>query len=181
LNKSFFPALNLEHKNAKDMDIIQSTYHKEERLAHRSVSSGLAWRTGLFTSALFIAYFFLMLFLGLHKHLLLRALNIVFLVGAIVYALKRYSVLRGNKEGKIEYFRGLRLGMMVTAIATIPFAIFIGIYLSIDIGFLVYLQEQHAEIGKYLYPTSAAMAVAMEGLSSGFLVTFIAMPYFKKQ
>ena len=160
------------------MDIIQ-TYHKE---THGSISSPesmrLAWRTGLGIFGVFISYFFVMQVMGLQKHLLLRSVNFVFLMAGIVYSLKRYSRMRG---GKIEYFKGLKLGMLVTAIATVPFAVFVGIWLSLDTSLMNYLQQHYIEMGKYLYPTSAAIAVAMEGLSSGFIVTFVAMPYFKKQ
>jgi hypothetical protein len=158
------------------MDIIQ-TYQKEKTELRTSRSTALSLVTGLTISAILIAYFFAMGALGLHKHMTLRAFNLIPLIGGIIYALNRYSKMSG---GKIEYFKGIRLGMQVTAIATLPFAVFLLIYLNIDTDFMNYL-IQHMEMGKYLSPPAAAIAVFIEGLSTGFIATFVAMPYFKKQ
>ncbi|HEV7229911.1 MAG TPA: DUF4199 domain-containing protein [Bacteroidia bacterium] len=158
------------------MDTIQ-TYQKEKTDLRTSASTRLSLGTGLTISAILIAYFFVMASLGLHKHLTLRAFNLVPLIAGIIFALNRYSKMRG---GKIEYFKGIRLGMMVTAIATLPFAVFLLIYLNIDTDFMNYL-IQHMEMGKYLSPPAAAIAAFIEGLSTGFIATFVAMPYYKKQ
>ncbi len=156
------------------MDIINSV---ERGRKHMSLLSVLSLRAGLVVFASLVGYFFIMKALGLYHVLILRAFNSVFLGVGIWIALSRY---RKMLHKKLEYFMGIRIGVLVTLIAGIPFAIFMGVYLALDTDFMNYISQNH-EFVTDLSPVAAAIAVAMEGLSSGFMLTFVFMPFFKKQ
>jgi hypothetical protein len=159
------------------MDIIRS-YKKEDPALHKTSVSAYCIKTGLTVCVSLLAYFFLMKSLGLHKHLVLRALNIVFLAGGLLIALNHF---RNKKVShKLEYFHGLRIGMQTTLWAVIPFAIFVGLYLGLDADFMAYLQDS-INVGPNISPVGAAVGVAVEGISSGFLITYMAMAYYKRQ
>jgi hypothetical protein len=156
------------------MDIIK-TVERERR--HMSLLSVISIRTGLVVLASLIGYFFIMKMLGLYQNMMLRAFNVVFLASGIWIALNRYRKMIGRK---IDYFMGMRIGVLITLIATIPFAVFVGIYLALDTSFMTYIILNH-EFGPYLSPLVSAIGVAAEGLSSGFILTYVIMPHFKKQ
>ncbi len=158
------------------MDIISST--ESSKIRGTSALTLQSIRTGLWVCMSLIIYFLIMESLGFLEHLILRAFNLVLLVTGIYWALYRYSRSRG---GKIDYFDGIRLGIQTTLIATAPFAVFIGIFLGMDAPLMNYI-IQTVDIGNYVFsPLTASAAVAAEGISSGFIVTFILMPWFKKQ
>jgi hypothetical protein len=157
------------------MDIISSTGKKELRVV--SALNQLCIRTGLTVCLFLIIYFFLMQVIGFQRVLILRGLNILFLGSGIVFALNRYSKIIRRK---LDYFTGIRIGALVSLIASLPFALFIGIYLNLDTSFMNYLIE-NMPLGEYLNVPAAAVSVAAEGITSGFIITFIVMPYFKRQ
>jgi len=156
------------------MDIIEAVERKRK---HMSVLSLLSIRAGLVVSASLVAYFFIMKAAGLYHYMILRAFNSVFLGGGILIALGRYSKMLNRK---LDYFIGMRIGVLITLIAVIPFSIFCGIYLALDTDFMNYIILNH-EFGSYLSPIAAAIGVGAEGLASGFIITYIAMPFFKRQ
>jgi hypothetical protein len=157
------------------MDIIRSTAKKELKVV--TALNQLCLKTGLLVCLSMILYFFMMKALGLQHILILRALNMVFLGTGIIWALNRYSKLIRRK---LEYFTGIRIGALISLVASVPFALFIGIYLRADVDFMNFLTE-HMSLGEYLTPPAAAVAVLAEGIASGFLITFVVMPYFKRQ
>jgi fumarate reductase subunit D len=142
----------------------------------RSYSSGLANITGILVSGALIAYFLIMRAFNLHEVLGLRYLNFVILLTGILIAFTTYK--KKNKAEGIDYLTGLKMGFQITSVAIIPFAIFIGIYLSIDHHFMEYLKV-HAFYGGFLTPGLSAIGILMEGHASGAIMTFMAMQYFK--
>ena len=71
------------------------------------------------------------------------------------------------------------MGLRISLIAVLPFAIFMAVYLKIDEGFMNYVKE-YAEFGRYLSPGMVSGVIAIEGITSGAITTFIAMQYFKR-
>jgi hypothetical protein len=134
-------------------------------------------QTGLAIFVTLVAFFFVMQALDLSKHLALRAFNLAFLAGGILIALNRFANKLG---GKMVYFSGMRIGLLVSAAVAVLFGAFIGLYLGMNPAFMAYL-VQHLEIGPYLTPPSAAVAVGIEAFSTGVIFTFVVMPYFKRQ
>ena len=133
---------------------------------------------GLLTAGGLIGYFLIMKVLNLVEILELRFLNILILFAGIILTL---NYLRLKTKGQLGYLEGLAVGFFTTLIAVSGFGIFLFIYLSyIDIEFLRYIQT-HGWFGDYLTPVTATIAVLLEGISSGAIITFITMQYFKRE
>ncbi len=167
------------------ISITNSIIMKTEKIIHRGLNEkittyehSLCNRTGILISLGLIGFFVAMIIVGLSEVLWLRYLNFAILLVGIIAAFKIFSKKLGN--GGIHYFDGLRMGARITLTAMIPFALFIGIYLKIDTGFMNYV-KQSAEFGDYLTPASAAAGVAFEGIVSGFLTSYCLMQYFKSR
>jgi len=121
-----------------------------------------------------IAFFLVMKFTGLLQHVELRALNLVILVAGVFFALKKF---KNTHEDHLNYFRGLVTGVATAAVGAIGFTIFLFIYLSfLDTGMMQYLIDNEP-MGRFLNPYMASFIVALEGVFSGLLVTFILINY----
>jgi hypothetical protein len=96
------------------------------------------------------------------------------IISAFSYYKNKYS------PGGLDYLFGLRLGLRITLTAIVPFSIFMGLYLKMDPGFMEFIIN-NAAFGEYLTPLSSAAAIGFEGFVAGALVSYITMPYFKKE
>ncbi|HWY38444.1 MAG TPA: hypothetical protein VNY73_07780 [Bacteroidia bacterium] len=154
---------------------------KEVQYGHKKTDefrlSALCNKVGLSVSFLLFSYFILMRALGLHEVLALRTLNVFFLLGGIVYALRTFS--KATSAEHIDYFTGIKIGAHVTFVAVIPFTLFICLYLGNDAAFMQ-LVKSKIGMGEFLSPIIVSGALFIEGISSGLIMTFIAMQYFKK-
>ena len=128
---------------------------------------------GLKTALGMIAYFVFMQFIGLSHHVELRMLNLLILVAGIYYALKKF---KNTHEDHMNYFRGLVIGVATGAIASVVFAMFLFIYMKVDSSLLASIQENEP-MGHYLNEYMSAFIVALEGVFSGLLVTFVLINY----
>lgn len=122
-----------------------------------------------------MAYFVIMVIVGLAHHVELRLLNLGILVIGVYYALRRY---RETREDKLNYFRALITGVATAAIGSVVFAAFLFIYMNVDDSLMQSLIENEP-MGRYLNPYIASFIVALEGLFSGLLVTFVLINYIK--
>lgn len=129
---------------------------------------------GLIVCAFLILYFFVMKYFGLYEKTFLRGFNFIFLASGILYALWL------QKNSKIDYLKGLKIGAVVSLWAAIPFTIFVYIYLKSDIDFMTHLSKTQM-IGEYLNSGTASGAIFFEGMVSGLIFTYIIMPYFKEE
>ncbi|GIV37252.1 MAG: hypothetical protein KatS3mg032_1631 [Cyclobacteriaceae bacterium] len=117
-----------------------------------------------------ILYFLVMKFAGLLHVVELRLLNLFILIGGIYYALKKFQQTHG---AHIHYFRALITGFATGAVGSLVFAAFLFVYVSLlDRDFMQYLIENEP-MGRFLNPYIASFIVALEGVFSGLLVTFI--------
>jgi Protein of unknown function (DUF4199) len=128
---------------------------------------------GLKTAVGLMLYFLLMQLIGLSHHVELRLLNLLVLVGGIYFALKKF---KNTHEDHMNYFRGLVTGVATGAIASVVFAIFLFIYMKVDPSLLKSVQENEP-MGHYLNEYMSAFIVALEGVFSGLLVTFVLINY----
>lgn len=129
---------------------------------------GLRIATGL------IVYFFVMRLAGLLQVVELRLLNLVILVAGVYFALKKF---KQTHEDHLNYFRALVTGVATAAIGSFGFAAFLFLYVSlIDTGFMDFLIANEP-MGRFLNPYIASFIVALEGVFSGLLVTFILINY----
>jgi len=124
---------------------------------------------GLGTAAALIVYFLLMRVIGLAHHVELRLLNLVILGAGIYFALRKF---KETHEGQLNYFRGLITGVTTAAIGSMAFALFLFIYMKID-GSMMEAVIKEDRMGRYLNAYIAAFVVALEGVFSGLLMTFV--------
>lgn len=120
-----------------------------------------------------VAFFLVMKLLGLAHHYELRFLNVFIQVGGIFFALKKF---KQTHEEHMNYFRALITGVATGAIASVVFALFLFVYMSVDSSFMQGIIENEP-MGRYLNPYITAFMVALEGLFSGLLFTFIIINY----
>jgi hypothetical protein len=116
-----------------------------------------------------IAYFVVMHLMGLSHHVELRLLNLMILVAGVYLALQKF---RRTHEAHLNYFRALVTGVSTAAIGSFIFAIFLFIYMTADENLMNSIRENEP-MGRYLNPYIASFIVALEGVFSGLLVTFI--------
>lgn len=121
-----------------------------------------------------IVYFLIMKFAGLLNVVELRLLNLFILVAGIYMALKKF---KASHEDHLNYFRALVTGVATGAIGSMVFAFFLFIYVSfLDTAFMQHIIE-HEPMGRFMNPYIASFIVALEGVFSGLLVTFILINY----
>lgn len=116
-----------------------------------------------------ILYFVIMHFIGLSHHVELRLVNLLILVAGVYLALKRF---KESHEDHLNYFRALVTGVATAAVASLIFGAFLFLYMSLDESLMVSIRENEP-MGRYLNPYIAGFIVALEGVFSGLLVTFI--------
>jgi ABC-type Fe3+-siderophore transport system permease subunit len=120
-----------------------------------------------------IAFFVIMKVVGLAHIYELRFLNVFIQVGGIYYALKKF---KQTHEEHMNYFRALITGVATGAVSSAVFAIFLFVYMSVDSSFMQGIIDNEP-MGRYLNPYITAFMVALEGLFSGLLFTFIIINY----
>jgi hypothetical protein len=128
---------------------------------------------GVRIAAGLIAYFLLMKFAHLNQFVELRLLNLFILVGGIYFALKKLKSSHGNH---LNYFRALVTGVATGAIGSLIFAVFLFFYMQLDSELMQHIKDNEP-MGRFLNPYIASFIVALEGVFSGLLVTFILINY----
>lgn len=116
-----------------------------------------------------VVYFVLMWAVGLVNIIELRLLNLVILGLGVYYALRQHLRTHDNS---INYFQGFAIGVgsSFIGVTTFGFFLFAALMLSDPLRRSVLGNEPMAE---YLDPYIATAAVMMEGVFSGFFITFV--------
>jgi len=135
-----------------------------------------AIRYGLLTFLGLVAYFMVMKWVGLFEIHELRGLNFFILLAGIAMAMRHY---KENCNTDFAYFQGLSLGILTALAAIIPFAVFILIYLLVDVSFMQNLVENEP-FGRFFNPFILSFLVAFEGVFSGGMMSFVLMQYMRK-
>jgi hypothetical protein len=120
-----------------------------------------------------IVYFFAMYAMGLVHVIELRLLNLFIMLGGIYMAMRQY---KRTHAGHLNYFRGLTVGVSTATIGASTFAAFLLIYLKID-GNLMQSIIDNEPMGRYLNEYVAAAIVTLEGVFSGFTMTYLLLNY----
>lgn len=128
---------------------------------------------GMKTAIGMAVFFVAMQLIGLSHHVELRLLNLFILAGGIYFALKKF---KNTHEDHMNYFRGLVVGVATGAVASVVFAVFMFLYMKVDSSLLASIQENEP-MGHYLNEYMSAFIVALEGVFSGMLVTFLLINY----
>ncbi|NOT76097.1 MAG: DUF4199 domain-containing protein [Cyclobacteriaceae bacterium] len=118
-----------------------------------------------------IAFFVLMRVIDMHHHVELRLVNLIIMAVGIWYALKKFKASHGDH---MNYFRGLITGASTGAVSSTLFGIFMFLYMKLDSGLMQSIVDNEP-MGHYLNPYIASFIVALEGLFSAMLVTFLLM------
>lgn len=144
-----------------------------------STISAISIGTGVVVSILLTGYFLLLRNFALEQIFYLRLLNIFFLLGGILVAEYFCS---SKIAHKVDYLKGIRVGLQVTLAATIPYVIFMALYLKMNPELVTFIQT-NSSFGKFLNPVipSVAGIIAIEGIVSGFVLTYVVMPFFKRK
>lgn len=135
---------------------------------------------GLLTAAGLILYFFLMKLLGLIHITELRFLNGLIMAIGVVLAIRALKIV---SSGKIGYFKGLGTGVITAVVATVLFASFMVAYIGIAGEDLIEMLTAERYFGQRVASTPGIVifsVLMLEGLISGFFISFIAMQYFKR-
>ena len=136
---------------------------------------------GLFTALALISYFLLMKIIGLEHIIELRFLNGVIMAIGVTLAIRGFKKMR---QGDIGYFEGLGAGIITSALATVIFAAFMVVYIKAFDDKLLSVLAGNQYFGERLAITPGVvvfMVLMLEGVISGFMVSFIAMQWFKRR
>ncbi|MFM8913604.1 MAG: DUF4199 domain-containing protein, partial [Flammeovirgaceae bacterium] len=120
-----------------------------------------------------IAYFLVMKFAGLNEIVELRLFNLLILVAGVYFALKKFKETHGKH---LNYFIALATGVATAAIGSVLFALFLFVWMKVDANMMQSIIEKEP-MGRYLNAYMAAFIVALEGVFSGLLVTFVLINY----
>lgn len=122
-------------------------------------------------------YFFLMYALGLIHVIELRFFNLLIMLAGIYYAIIQY---RRTHRGEISYFRALTVGTATGFIGATTFGIFLFFFLKFE-GNLMRSIQENEEIGRYLNPYIAGCVVMVEGVFSGFAMSYMITNYINTE
>lgn len=124
--------------------------------------------------AIGLTFFFLVMQLtGYSHHPELRLLNLFILVAGVYYALRKF---RRTHQDSLNYFRALVTGVSTAAIGSVLFSVLLFLYMQLDPSLMESIKVNEP-MGRYLNPYIASFIVALEGVFSGLLVTFIVINY----
>ncbi len=143
-----------------------SLFNDPERI---HVNYGLRIAGGL------ILYFVLMRLLGFHHIVELRMLNLFILVGGVYMALKKYK----DTHSEFSYFRALVLGVGTAAVGSLVFAGALFLYVTFIDTELMQSIIENEPMGRFLNPYIVSFIIALEGVFSGLLVTFILINFIR--
>ncbi len=135
---------------------------------------------GLITAASLIGYFLLMKLIGLIHIMELRFLNGIIMAVGVVLAIRAYKRVTGRDIG---YFKGLGTGLITSVVGTVLFASFMVVYAKVSGGELIRVLSADQYFGEMVATTPGIVifsVLMLEGIISGFMISFIAMQYFKR-
>jgi hypothetical protein len=132
---------------------------------------------GTFIAGGLILYFFIAYIAGFLHIIEFRLLNLVIMGAGVFFALKQYH---RTHTGTLDYFRALAVGVSSAFIGTSTFVLFLFLYLKIDKGLMQSIIESEP-MGAYLNAYIATFAVWLEGIFSGFIMTFILINFLSDQ
>lgn len=138
----------------------------------KKVSLSLRYAVGIY--AMLVTYFFSMALLGLEEVTELRLFNFFIVMGGI------YLLLRKNmQENSSNYFRNMFLGFQTGATAIALTAISLFIYLKVINPSFIEVMEHSMVWGNHLSVFQVTIAIAIEGIASCLLLTYMVMQYMK--
>ena len=135
-----------------------------------------AVKYGMYIASGLVIYFLLVRLLGLHENPWLRLLNGVIVAFGIYKVIKDTKAMLGTE---FTYFDGFKTGILGGFVATVIFAVFMGIYIfHIDTGFADKVMEMG--LGSYANePGILLFIILIEGFASTVILSLLFMQKFK--
>jgi len=133
----------------------------------------LIYKYGIGTGLAMILYFMVMKFTGLIDITELRYLNLFIIMGGL------YSYFKKTAKENVDYLSAFSSGIYVSLVTVITFVLFFMLYIDIiDPAFYDYIKENEP-FGNSLDKSALGFMLIVEGMCSGFIVTFMLMQHFK--
>lgn len=132
-------------------------------------------RYGLFTAAGMAVYFVVASLLGVADNIMYSYGNVIILAIGACAAIAHFKQTRHDR---MPYLQGYGTGIITTAVASLLFALFFVVYTIINPGLMEQLRAADL-FGFELSVTIAFLAILLQGVMSGVIVSLIAMQYFK--
>lgn len=126
-------------------------------------------RYGVAIAAAFILYFVIMLAIGQGSHVELRLFNLPILGAGVYFGLKKFKETHGKH---LNYFKALAIGVSIASIGTFLFSVFFFVFTKLNPAFMQWIVDTEP-MGRYLNPYMLSFIILLEGVFSGFLVTFV--------
>lgn len=134
-------------------------------------------KAGLIVSVLLIIYFLIMRFLNLTGSAIAWSFNLVILFAGIYFTYRFYRI---KTKPNIDYLPGMLMGSITTIVSTGIFTIFVYLFFSsVDATQLLLLKDNILFLGEGVTALRVAGATVVEGISSGIVITFMMMQYYK--
>lgn len=130
----------------------------------------IALKYGLWMFIGFTVFFLLMHILGLSKNHNLRVFNGIIHISMIYMAIRDFR--SQNKSTVSNYVSGVAMGMYVSFIGVLTFALFQFFYLNIDEVFMQSLIADNS-VGAYLTPFTASLFIFAEGIAISLIGSYI--------
>ncbi len=136
-----------------------------------SYSSWIGEIWGTFISLGLIAFFMICYWAGWVHIRELRLLNFPIMVAGIYLAFSQYK----RTHDHLDYFRAITLGGYIAAVAS-AFALFLFILFSLIHNLFIHVVKE-GPMGEFLNIYIATAAVAVEGIFSGLMATYVITNY----
>jgi hypothetical protein len=132
-------------------------------------------RYGLFTAAAMAVYFIVASLLGIADNITYSYGNAVILAIGACAAIAHFKRARHDR---MPYLQGYGTGIITAAVASLVFGLFFVIYTVINPGLMERLRAEDL-FGFDLSVTIAFLAILLQGVMSGVIISLVAMQYFK--
>lgn len=143
---------------------------------HRSKANttNIITAAGSSSAAAMILYFMITRAYGAHMTIELHFVNMLFILCAVVMSIYMHR----KYEGRIKYLKGLAVGFVAAIVGSGLFSIFFAAYLGSDPQLLMNINN-YLLMHEHLGPIAISILLFAEGVSSGAIMSFIAMQYFR--
>ncbi|UOQ51552.1 DUF4199 domain-containing protein [Hymenobacter cellulosivorans] len=133
------------------------------------------FRYGLLTAGGMIVYFFLASLLHLTDRVEFSFLNGVVLAIGICMAISHYKSVRHDR---MPYLHGFGTGIITSIVAAVVFGLFFVVYTVINPSIMNQLRARDL-FGADLSVVIAFLAIMLQSVMSGVIISLVAMQYFK--
>jgi hypothetical protein len=134
----------------------------------------IAFKNGILMFLTFTAVFLITHLLNLSGNYNFRVLNWIVQIIFIWKAIKEYTNQHLDQEKQIldNYPANVTLGLFTSLFGVLPFALLMGIYLSINNNFMESIKAS-SNLGDYLTPFTAGLFLVSEGIIFSLIVSYI--------